>query len=267
MRQARHNPLKRRIWSWCVAPDSLNVKILTLCSCTTACAHRRVQLLRSSSRTRVAFEPSPWAANPSSGLCKALVVPKGRKISNGMMCKSGRRLCSCKHSSLSLIHLTPAYTTSLGSPEQQAQWNKTALGKTAFAEQLFKRSAYSSDGRPAGGINLRDNLRRNDHSKTPLEFIYEAADCRMFYTAPMINDVTMVWKGVADRMFRNSTSRCVQGSTGDPSSVTGGGQTKSGSLPPPPQGAELSNDAAPWRSAGLKGWMSVGVALVLALYL
>ncbi|KAF2007965.1 hypothetical protein P154DRAFT_453317, partial [Amniculicola lignicola CBS 123094] len=119
----------------------------------------------------------------------------------------------------------------LGSPDQQAAWNKTTLGPTAFATQLFKRSAYSG-GRAAGGINLRDNLRRNDASKTPLEFIYEAADCRMFYTAPMINDVTMVWKGVVDRMWKNGT--CVTGSTGDKSSVSAGGQNKGGQVPPPP---------------------------------
>jgi hypothetical protein len=127
----------------------------------------------------------------------------------------------------------------MGSPQQQAEWNNTALGKTAFAEQMFRRSAYAG-GRAAGGINLRDNLRRDDPSKTPLEFIYEAADCRMFYTAPMINDVTQVWKGVADRMFRgaNGTSACVQGSTGDKSSISGGGQARAGEVPPPPQKGE-----------------------------
>ncbi|KAF2648221.1 hypothetical protein K491DRAFT_722752 [Lophiostoma macrostomum CBS 122681] len=131
----------------------------------------------------------------------------------------------------------------LGSPAQQAEWNTTALGKTAFATQLFKRSAYSG-GRAAGGINLRDNLRRADTSQTPLEFIYEAADCRMWYTAPMIGDVTMVWKGVVDRMFRgggNGTmgmTGCVKGSTGDKSSVTGGGQGRGGEVAPGVQGEQ-----------------------------
>ncbi|KAI8939568.1 hypothetical protein NX059_003332 [Plenodomus lindquistii] len=115
----------------------------------------------------------------------------------------------------------------LGSPEQQTQWEKEDLGKTAFATQLFKRSAYQN-GRVAGGVNLKDNLRQNDASKTPLEFMYEAADCRMWFTAPMISDVTEVWKGVADRMFNNGTSLCVEGSTGDPSSISGGGQTRGG---------------------------------------
>jgi hypothetical protein len=116
----------------------------------------------------------------------------------------------------------------LGSPEQQKVWDTTDLGKTAFATQLFKRSAYQG-GQIAGGVNLKDNLRQNDASGTPLEFIYEAADCRMWFTGKMITDVTEVWKGVADRMFRgNSTTGCVQGSTGDPLSVSGGGQLRGG---------------------------------------
>ena len=116
----------------------------------------------------------------------------------------------------------------LGSPEQQKQWDTMDLGKTAFAQQLFKRSAYSG-GQIAGGINLKDNLRLNDESGVPLEFMYEAADCRMWFTAKMISDVTEVWKGVADRMFAgNGTTGCVQGSTMDPSTVSGGGQLRGG---------------------------------------
>ncbi|KAF9700862.1 hypothetical protein EKO04_000746 [Ascochyta lentis] len=125
------------------------------------------------------------------------------------------------------IQLRMQATYFLGSPEQQAQWDKMDLGKTAFATQLFKRSAYSG-GRVAGGVNLKDNLRQNDASGTPLEFMYEAADCRMWFTAPMITDVTQLWKGVADRMFKNGTSMCVAGSTGDATSVSAGGQKRAG---------------------------------------
>ncbi|KAF2444240.1 peptidase S41 family protein [Karstenula rhodostoma CBS 690.94] len=155
----------------------------------------------------------------------------------------------------------------LGSSEQQAQWNQTSLGKTAFAEQMFKRTAYSGD-RPAGGINLKDNLRRDDPSNTPLEFIYEAADCRMFYTAPMIGDVTMVWKGVVDRMFRNGTAKCVEGSTGDKSSISGGGQAKAGSVPPPARaGVDGFDGAGNRRDVGRLGWATVAAAVGLAVYL
>ncbi|KAF2630108.1 hypothetical protein BU25DRAFT_336304 [Macroventuria anomochaeta] len=125
------------------------------------------------------------------------------------------------------IQLRMQATYFLGSPEQQAQWDTMDLGKTALATQLFKRSAYQG-GRVAGGVNLKDNLRQNDASGTPLEFMYEAADCRMFFTAAMVTDVTELWKGVADRMFKNGTDMCVKGSTGDPTSVSAGGQKRAG---------------------------------------
>lgn len=116
----------------------------------------------------------------------------------------------------------------LGSPEQQKEWNETDLGKTAFATQLFRRSAYQG-GRIAGGVNLKDNLRQGDASKTPLEFMYEAADCRMFFTPAMVSDVQEVWRGVVDRMFvERGLDKCVEGSTGDKSSVSGGGQFRGG---------------------------------------
>lgn len=130
---------------------------------------------------------------------------------------------------------------SLGSPEQQAEWNNTALGKTAFATQIFKRSAYFND-RPAGGINLRDNLRRDDPSQTPLEFIYEAADCRMFYTTAMIHDVTLVWKAAIDRMFAGDEGMklCVRDSTAHKSSISGGGRWRSGEIPGSPKDNEIN---------------------------
>lgn len=127
------------------------------------------------------------------------------------------------------IQLRMQATYFLGSPAQQAQWDTQDLGKTAFATQLFKRSAYQG-GRVAGGVNLKDNLRQNDASGTPLEFMYEAADCRMFFTAAMVSDVTALWKGVADRMFKGEggMAQCVTGSTGDASSVSAGGQKRAG---------------------------------------
>lgn len=136
----------------------------------------------------------------------------------------------------------------LGSPQERAQWDTQDLGKTAFATQLFKRSAYQN-GQVAGGVNLKDNLRQNDASGVPLEFMYEAADCRMFFTAGMISDVTEVWKGVADRMFSSDSSRCVQGSTGDPSSITGGGQLRAGDGTITPAGASLTGPGSPESSS------------------
>lgn len=86
----------------------------------------------------------------------------------------------------------------------------------------------------------------------------------MFYTAPMINDVTMVWKGVVDRMFRNGTASCVEGSTGDKSSISGGGQTKGGNVPPPARaGVKESNGAGQRMSISGLGWTAVAATMGL----
>lgn len=110
-------------------------------------------------------------------------------------------------------------------------------------------------------------MRRDDLGQTPLEFIYEAADCRMWYTAGMVNNVTEVWKGVVDRMFRDDgMARCVEGSTGHESSVTGGGQRKGGEvptpLPPVQQGGALKGDAPTTR--GRRRISSVLAATLIA---
>jgi hypothetical protein len=59
----------------------------------------------------------------------------------------------------------------------------------------------------------------------------------MFFTPPMVSDVTALWKGVADRMFAggaggNATTTgmkgCVGGSMGHPSSLSAGAQKRVG---------------------------------------
>lgn len=63
-------------------------------------------------------------------------------------------------------------------------------------------------------VNFRNNLRQGDTSLTPLHFVYEAADCRIFYTPEMIVNVTAQWTTVANIAFKGNSSICVQGSTG-----------------------------------------------------
>ncbi|TKA44043.1 hypothetical protein B0A54_04809 [Friedmanniomyces endolithicus] len=75
----------------------------------------------------------------------------------------------------------------------------------------------------AGRANFENNIREGDDSVTPLQFVYEAADCRFFYTADMILDQSLVWQRTYDLKWGNGT--CVQGSTGDPSSVSGPNST------------------------------------------
>lgn len=60
-------------------------------------------------------------------------------------------------------------------------------------------------------INLRDQVRRNE--TIPLQFAYEAADCRIFYTPKTIYNYTALWQYAADAIWTNP-SLCVSGSTG-----------------------------------------------------
>jgi hypothetical protein len=61
------------------------------------------------------------------------------------------------------------------------------------------------------GINLRDQIRENE--KTPLQFKYEAADCRIYYTLANVLNMTQLWRDTVAAIF-DDNSRCVEGSTG-----------------------------------------------------
>jgi hypothetical protein len=60
-------------------------------------------------------------------------------------------------------------------------------------------------------INLRDQIRKNE--TIPLQFAYEAADCRIFYTPQTVYNYTALWQHAANAIWTN-TSLCVSGSTG-----------------------------------------------------
>jgi hypothetical protein len=60
-------------------------------------------------------------------------------------------------------------------------------------------------------VNLRDQIRQNE--TTPLQFLYEAADCRIFYTPNTWYNYSALWQYAADAIWTNP-SLCVQDSTG-----------------------------------------------------
>lgn len=60
-------------------------------------------------------------------------------------------------------------------------------------------------------FNARDGIRKGDKTNTPLQFVYEPAECRVLYTPEMVIDETAVWKTVADTVW-NGKSACVAGS-------------------------------------------------------
>ena len=58
-------------------------------------------------------------------------------------------------------------------------------------------------------FNLKDNIRRG--GSVPLQFTYEAADCRIFYTPRTIYNYLNLWLYVVDAIWKNP-SLCIAGS-------------------------------------------------------
>jgi hypothetical protein len=60
-------------------------------------------------------------------------------------------------------------------------------------------------------VNSGNIIRLGDETNTPSEFTYDAADCRLFWTAQNLLDVTTIWTKAAD--YRWGNGECVQGSS------------------------------------------------------
>lgn len=97
-----------------------------------------------------------------------------------------------------------------------------SFGTLVKGGKPLKRASLDANGKPVIAVlNVADNIRKGDTSGTPLEFVYEAADCRLFYTQEMMLDVKETWKRVGQAQWGANTNGssllCVKGSTGHPS--------------------------------------------------
>ncbi|PQE32043.1 peptidase S41 family protein [Rutstroemia sp. NJR-2017a WRK4] len=75
------------------------------------------------------------------------------------------------------------------------------------APPLGDRSSFLDGGR----FNLRNNMHKDDDTFTPLQFIYEASNCRLFYKKEDIYSIVGVWNRVEKVVWGNGT--CVEGSS------------------------------------------------------
>lgn len=88
---------------------------------------------------------------------------------------------------------------------------------TSFAQA---RNRSITDGAPKptpGRFNLRNNIRYGDKTVTPLQFVYEAADCRLFYTIESTRSHEAAWNAAYAATWGDG--HCVAGSTGHPSRI------------------------------------------------
>ncbi|KAI9154940.1 Peptidase S41 family protein ustP [Paramyrothecium foliicola] len=68
----------------------------------------------------------------------------------------------------------------------------------------------------SGGVNTLDSFIA-DNQDVPRQFVYEAANCRLFWTEDMFNDVTQLWRAAAT-FAGGDDSMCVPGSVDGPGS-------------------------------------------------
>jgi hypothetical protein len=101
------------------------------------------------------------------------------------------------------------------------------------------------------GINLRDQIRKSDFDAggqlVPLQFQYEAAHCRIFYTVKNIYNLTQLWRDAAAAAW--DSSLCVPGSTGFADLPN----QPAANQPPPRVPASSSATAASTGSDGQRG--------------
>src|SRR6187402_1149302 len=97
------------------------------------------------------------------------------------------------------IRLLSTVALDAATAEERVNWTETL----AYSDLPINRSTDAS-------INVRDNiLRAHMTDGTPAQFLYEAADCRLFYEPSMISDVTPLWKRAADAAWGGR--KCVAG--------------------------------------------------------
>lgn len=111
-------------------------------------------------------------------------------------------------------------------PDQLDFISKFGTDLVASTQQALNRASSGGSLIVKASVNFRNNIRQGDGSETPLQHIYEAADCRFFYTAEMHADQAAVWDKAYDSTW--GSMECIEGSTEHPSSVSGGGNITAG---------------------------------------
>lgn len=92
-------------------------------------------------------------------------------------------------------------------------------------------------------FNIKDSIRKGEDF--PLQFGYEAADCRIFYTPWTVYNFENLWNYVIDAFFRNP-ELCINGAANGTSPVAGTNQTG-----PSPKPSEVPTPTTPGGVADL----------------
>ena len=91
------------------------------------------------------------------------------------------------------------------SPELNTTDSELALLDEGYA---LRRAANPAS---PGGVNGKNAFMKVD-AQTPLQFLYQAANCRFFYTKEMLFGPGEVWKRAVDATWTDPAKFCVEGS-------------------------------------------------------
>jgi hypothetical protein len=91
----------------------------------------------------------------------------------------------------------------------------------AAAVQLGSTSMQRYFAETFSSSMIKSTVQALNRTNTPLQFVYEAADCRFFYTAEMYIQQELVWSKAYNAIWGNGD--CVADSTGHPSAAFGTG--------------------------------------------
>ncbi|KAI0397100.1 hypothetical protein F5Y17DRAFT_417177 [Xylariaceae sp. FL0594] len=99
---------------------------------------------------------------------------------------------------------------------------------------------------PEGVVNVRDAFLRSELQEgreVPTQFVTELADCRLFWTEPMLEDAAEIWKAAATAAFKGG--KCVAGGIEMKPSISAVGEAQSYKTNPLPvrSGKTLLSDS------------------------
>ncbi|KAI4865197.1 hypothetical protein F4820DRAFT_306162 [Hypoxylon rubiginosum] len=101
----------------------------------------------------------------------------------------------------------------------QAQTALEYTNDSAIIATLETYTTYVIDRSTAASLNVKDQiLRGNLEDGTPAQFVVEESDCRLWWTAPMISDITELWKAAATAAFKGG--KCAYGAIESPTNAT-----------------------------------------------
>ncbi|KAI5867398.1 hypothetical protein GGS23DRAFT_548228 [Durotheca rogersii] len=101
----------------------------------------------------------------------------------------------------------------------QAQTALSFTNDSETADTLRRYTGYVRQRSTAASLNVKDQiLRGNLADGIPAQFVTEESDCRLWWTAPMVTDITELWKAAATAAFKGG--KCAYGSIDYPQNGT-----------------------------------------------